>query len=632
MINELTLLVVGASAVALLLAWLEWRRSDPSRRWLRVSASTVACAALAMLAFPRPDVGPAPAGGGAEAIVWTAGDGDIDISVPAEIMPSYRFALPDATARPPDAIVVPDIAWIRRHHPEIRRLVIRGGGLEPFDVTALAGLELKFERSANTARSAPVITVLNFPREVALGGRVRLQGRVEGLKPGESVALLLTAPDGSSTTATCSSEDAVFEIAAPPSQAEGRFVWRLKMTAGEEGGPVLAEEQIGIAVVATSLPRVLALSSGPGFEIAHLQRWFAELGGSFRARMQVARDRYQFVGSAGEPTPFPTVDAELLAGVDLLVVDLRALAALTEPEQQAVRAAVQEGGLGLMVQPAGERSWPSALNDLVPWSFTEAVEETGTRLARLSWRDLAAPIETPVAIEPFSFKGSGDALVRDSQGRAVVHAAPIGRGQVALSLVRETWRWRLENQAANFAQYWSFLFSRLAKAEGGDAKKWSVENAEHAPLFVDQPVELRYTTTAERVEGAMISGGETGEQISLPLAQSVDEPTSWRGTFWPRRAGWHRVAGPGGEATLDFFVQGREEWQSLSAGRRGRATEVFATLSRKEAPERSASAVVKNDAVSAGSAFVLFALFLLCSGYLWAERRRATQRVTARAL
>jgi hypothetical protein len=69
-----------------------------------------------------------------------------------------------------------------------------------------------------------------------------------------------------------------------------------------------------------------------------------------------------------------------------------------------------------------------------------------------------------------------------------------GRGEVAMSLARDTWRWQLAGKGEAFAGYWSHLLSHLARRDSSDS--WRIANEETAPLFVNRPVELRYSTEA----------------------------------------------------------------------------------------------------------------------------------------
>jgi hypothetical protein len=286
--------------------------------------------------------------------------------------------------------------------------------------------------------------------------------------------------------------------------------------------------------------------------------------------------------------------------------------------------------MGLLVVPSGDEATVDDDERLeeadffLPWkviSPPELEDDDGPfRSARFSWRGLSAPLEDAIPIDGIDIElRRGDTeLVRDTQGRSIVVSARRGRGEVATTLARDTWRWQLAGQKEAFAGYWSYALSHLAKRHSSES--WRIANAPTAPLFVDQPVELRYSTDANTVTRAEVVSQPGSERATLPLAQDPDEPTTWRSTFWPRHAGWHRVSAADG-AELDFFVHERGEWASLAPARQRNATKLFAALSTD--PDAAVLPPQSPRTVSGATGAALFALFLLSSGYLWFERRRA---------
>jgi hypothetical protein len=532
--------------------------------------------------------------------------------LPDDILPADGFVLGNAAERQSDTTVIPDVAFLRRHFPQINRLRILGDGLEPFELEHLRGVEVAYERNGSSA-TVSTIAALAAPREVSLGQAIEIRGRVQGLRADESVRVSIEAPDGSETNAIVhASGDTTFALTPASPAAEGRFVWQVKLLRDDDERAVLAEERLGIAVRGPRLPRVLVLESSPNLETAHLQRWYAEHGGVLNARTLVGEGRYRFAAAE-----FPQVDAALLGGFDVVIADARALAALQPEENAALAAAVAEEGLGVLILPRGERSLP---NEYSAWKIAPGAAEIESerRSARLVWRGLAEPIETPVAIENAAIEvdTSRAALVTDSRGATMVDAIGRGRGQIALSLVRDTWQWRLQNQPAAFARYWSFVLGRLTKRQA--AEGWRVANAPGAPLIVNQPVELEYSAAEGVPRPGEVRAAGDAQAATVPLAQDLAEPQRWRTTFWPREAGWHHVIAPDSGIRLDFFVHDADEWTSVRAENRRVATERFAALT-KESPRVLSDGATRR--VTTAGAWACFAVFLLSSSYLWFERR-----------
>ena len=636
---------VAAAAVAGagVLILEEWRRPDRRRLPSRIGAALLAVLALALLGLrPAWRANPSPGSHGTEASLYTPGGHPTAATTP------LRFTLPlPGTAAPSDAVVLPDAAALRRNFPQVGILHVYGDGLAPFELDALRGCRVLFHPSVQPSPAA--IAFLRCPRELPLGAPLELQGRVDGLPPGETAALTLVGPDGSTTEAATAPAgrdgSAAFTLHAPAPPTVGRFEWRLRLTRG--GTP---NDPLGIAVVRPALPRVLVLESTPRFDMSALRRWFEQAGGTLSARTQVGKDLYRFFGSpAGEgaaPGEFTTVDGPLLAGYDLVLADGRSLLTLTDPERASLRSAVADGGLGVLALAddavwsatgnAGSEAARSPAAFLLPWTLRavnggagndEPAAENADRSVRLRWPGMSLPMNAPAQAAPLEIvlPPGQPPLIRDDQGRAVAAASPLGQGKLALTLVRETGRWNRTDEPAAFAAYWSHLFSQVSRRDetGGH---WSLADGETAPVRVDEPLELVWQGTSAAPLAPAVVTDAAGASAILPFIQDAAEPTHWRATFWPRRSGWHRITGQAGQSTaapFDFYVATPGDWSALAAARRRVATARFAAASQEAAGISTATVAATRPAPVAAGWW--FGLFVLGAGTLWVERRLAAE-------
>ena len=231
-----------AAVGAMVFAWLEWRRRDERNRAWRIAAVCVATGALALLGLFTASASPSSPNAETEAVLLTEGAPD-DVAAP------LRFALPRAGLTNGNVVVVPDVAYVRRQYPDLRHLRVFGNGLEAFELAQLEGVRVSLEGEP-TRPLQPAITYLRAPREVTLGAVIKVSGRIAGLNADERVVLSLESPDGMKTEVTAGADSDAFTISAPSPAAEGRFVWRLRMSrADSDGAESLADERIGIAVV-----------------------------------------------------------------------------------------------------------------------------------------------------------------------------------------------------------------------------------------------------------------------------------------------------------------------------------------------------------------------------------------------
>ncbi len=590
------MIVALACLLGAIFVWLEWRRANRRQRLLRIAAVLLATAALALMAEPPPR----PSAHLLEAALWTGGAGSIRL--PDGV--TAAFALPEAETRPASAQVITDVAALRRRHPELRKLHVFGQGLNAFEARALRGLRIE---GIPWVQEPTGFTFVRAAPEVVLGQPWPVQGRV--VETPAAATIELAGAEGM-TTGTVSAEGR-FSVASPPAAALGRFMYHLRL---RDGDTVVADEMIGVSVVPPAVPRLLVLESAPRLDTARLKRWYAELGGTLAARTQIGRQRSRDAALGEARADFAQLDAAVLAGFDLVIADGGALSALSADERESLRIAIIEKGLGVLILGDAAAAASLATFQLEPVASPEpgAIE----RLVRPRWSGMTTRIEAPIPAEPFAIKLAADqrALALDAQEHVLVAATTLERGRVALTLLRDTWRWPQANEPAAFAAYWSHLLSELARPAPATKVTWSFAQEDTLPAFVDQPLDLICVAEAAEVRGpATIRAGDTS--MVLPLAQQPDDSRRWRGTFWPRESGWHRVALGGGGREFAFFVSERNAWQARQVARRKEATE------RLEAEPGEVSSESPNDAPKQPEKWLLFAAFAAAAGYLWAERR-----------
>lgn len=607
-----------AGSVGLLI--LEWKRSDRRNLLLRSVATVCATGALGMLMdrLPRQNL---PSKGASEAVLWTPGSID-----PAAVPPvALVFALPGAPPNAPArAIQIPDVGTLRRRYPNVRTLHLCGDGLAADELPALAGLHVLSHPPVPLEGANSAVVFLSCPRVITLGETLRVSGRMAGLPSGGVLSISLEGPDGRKTEVQVGPADtrggSSFDLHAGSPPAAGRYQWHLR--AGN------TDELIGVSVVPPRLPRVLVLEAAPRFDSASLRRWYAAAGGTMVIRTQTGKDLFRYAGSRESVQPFGAVDPALLKGFDLVFADWQAVAALNEPEAAALAAAIREAGLGLLVQvddavqPAAVSSTPTAARPLLPWTLVAApaVASPEPRQARLRWNGQTAVSEIPLPIGSFNVNLAPDErpLVDDRQGQPLVTSTYAGRGQLALSLVNDTSRLLRENESAVFAAYWSFLFTRLSRPHTDGAGRWALDAGERGPVFVNHPLALRWSGPVnKRPETVRVSQLPSGETTSLAMAQNASSLGTWHGTFWPRAAGWYRVATAETDGTLDFYVHPTMAWPEWQAVARHYATARFVA----ETHAAFAPPVVPAARMVQDLAYAWFSLFVLAVGFLWIEHR-----------
>ncbi len=632
LVSALAFRLVGWTGLAMVVAfcWLEWRRTDGRNLWLRIAATAATTLSLISLgirpAWLHPASGKHPAS--VTAVVWTGGRSTAGSFEGTTA--KYRFALAPAHL-PPDQHVemIPDLAYLRRHFPDVTRVALVGQGLLPGELEALRGCAVTYQPLPEDL-PVPSVSFLSYPNQLPLGTSLWVQGSLDGVKEEAPPALSLIAPDGTITDAMIRPDGAgkkfVFEARCPPVAAIGRFAWKLRLAVPGSQGKVFSEEVFGVEVVGATLPRVLVLESSPHPDTAGLRRWLGRSGGIMTVRTTVGAERYRFVATPGAQGEFGALDESLLSGYDLVLADPAALASLTDRERAALMASVENTGLGVLVAGLPKEPVAAALlpGRVVPLEASGEGGEEANRMVRPQWQGQPGLSEAGVPAEAADIELTdrlADRLITDGQGHTVAASIRRGQGRIGLTLLRDTWRWTQENDEAAFAGYWSFLFTKMARSqEATEAGRWSLPGGA-APVFVDDPIELTWTGKTIPMQPALVSGGENQPAATeLALAQSVGGGFDWTAFFWPREAGWHQVVLPATGATMNFFVN-EGGWNTLRVAKRRAATVQFAAFSQARPPEDHAKLTdqQQKETVPVPMAW-LFAAFFVSAGFLWTER------------
>jgi hypothetical protein len=605
-----------AAVAALLfagLAWLTFRRANSRRRAPRLAANFLAVLSLLAMALqPQWLTRFQPS----TAVLITPGANLSDWQNLPDSVKSLPLAFALDETQKWKSInskiqIVPDVAYLRRHHPQIEKLHVVGHGLADYDWEALDSVRIE-------PHWAPLqlgIKHAQWPRELALGQALQIQGVIAGWH-GEENRLYLSDPGGEADSMKITSAgEATFALQASPRET-GKYLYALTLKTNE--GKTRFEEKLDVVVAAPQPLKILVLESRPGFETKYLKNFLSKHRNALAIRSKISRERYRFEYFNHPEIDLTQITAILLRGFDIAIIDGSTLHELSEAERQALRAAVEREGLGVLMRPddsvlGSERRTFSNRKFFLDFRF-ERFAELDERIVKPNWPGLAAGATTAIPAEPFVIENTFGMkpLIKDEMERTLAAALQRGRGHVGLSLVRDTYRWVLEGNAPNHAAYWSFLLSEFAQ-KIRQRDRWSLSPAK--PAFVDQPVQLALITTTAHPVG--IVAADAAEADSLFLQQDPIEPQRWFGTYWPRQPGWHQISCAGGEPHW-FYVHDKTNWPTWQAAQKVAATQQRAW---QNANLKSKMESHTHSKVEPISLIWFFLLFLFSCAYLWVERK-----------
>lgn len=607
----LGLILVAALLLAGLLA-LVYRR--PQRRHLTVRIIMTIIAVMALLLMALQPRWPARARSQNGLLLTPGASLDHAKALQATLnAQTFLLATADTAAWASsldDFNVIPDAAYLKRHHANIDTLHVVGHGLADYDWEALAGINIIHHAAPLSAG----IKQMHWQRNLMAGQRLHIRGMLVP-SPHEEGWLYLSDPGGVvDSLEIASTQETPFQFSVVPHDT-GRFLY--EMYFNSPAGEKKWREKFEVVVAQPPTLHILVLEVAPNFETKYLMRWLAKQNNAIAGRTTISRERHRFAFLNHAKVDLLRLNPSLLKRYDLLLIDGRALRDLSASERASLREAIAQNGLGVLLMPdeillnreqqnfSGHEFF---LNfKLAPFADLEE------RLVKPKWPDGGDDATTALPAEPFeiAYNWNLKPLIKDEHDRILAAAHRRGQGWIALQLVRDSYRWILAGASAHYAAYWSHVLAEISRSPSEE--KWELPKTK--PLIVDQPLQVRLATEASLPVGIIAT--ENGRTDSLYLRQDAGEPTHWWGTYWPRESGWHKFATPNGVSQW-FYVYEKNAWQTWQEA--GKVAAMERLVWRKEHREKE-SEKSRQAQTAAIPLLVFFLMFLGSCAYLWLERK-----------
>jgi hypothetical protein len=334
--------------------------------------------------------------------------------------------------------------------------------------------------------------------------------------------------------------------------------------------------------------QVLILAGGSDAELKYLRRWLVDSGNHVSSRIGLSRgiEQRQEVAAA---TPAS------LAEADVLIIDERAWASLSEAEKSAITEAVEQG-LGVLLRVTG----------VLPAKVASEWAELGFRLeptGQTSNTHLAGPSTSGDAIVltrwPMRVVAARSASLQEADdGVELGRWRASGQGRVGVWLLLDSYRLVLRGESFRFESLWAEVLETVARARG-----------------VAQPQLPSWPRAGQRALICDLSGDA---QIEDPQGNAqrlwvTPDPRACA-AWWPPHPGNYTVVDP------------RGRW-SLHVGE----TDPTRTLWRAET-RRETQSLQRTDAVLPARKadvprWLVFLIWLPLAGYFWWLERRRTPEI-----
>ncbi|GHN00064.1 hypothetical protein WSM22_15530 [Cytophagales bacterium WSM2-2] len=346
-------------------------------------------------------------------------------------------------------------------------------------------------------------------------------------------------------------------------------------------------EKLPIEVTPERTLKILFVQKFPSAEVRYLKNYLTSRGHAVAVRTQTSKSNFNEEFSNMPRVQLSRLSSELLDSFDLIFLDTRSFAELSQGEKTILRNSIFNG-LGLLLFIEDTPSKDSF--------FSIKTKAITTDTAHIKLADKFYVL--PAAALEVGDQSSVSPVLRNDN-RILTGYQFSGAGKIGFQLLRETYRVGLEGSTDDYAFIWSSLIEKLARAAN---RKFELSLNSRFPYFANEPVELSVISSGEKP--SVLSG-----KAKLPLQEDVVVDDFWKGKGWPGTPGWHRFSASD-STILNYFVSDYSAWKSLRVVRQIQQT----SLRQNDGSESPAASFPEKSPIPL---LVFYLIFLVAAGFLW---------------
>jgi hypothetical protein len=259
-----------------------------------------------------------------------------DVSNIPDSIPVY--ALPGVKSQG-KVIMVPDIAFIERNHPEILQLYISGKNIPPEQLKNVKRIKVIFlDQEISSGFSW-----ISYNRNLKEGENLQVNGTYINDMP-DSVMLKLNSAEGMLDSVYLPPGRNSFSMSGNL-EIPGNFIGRMEVNIKDS----LRYEPLPYVISSRRPLQILMIQAYPSFELNYLKDWLSEQGHSIHVRVQISQNKfaYQYINREKDNSNAPLSETNLEA-MDIIIADAASIKGLKNAEQKRIEKAVKNG-LGILV-------------------------------------------------------------------------------------------------------------------------------------------------------------------------------------------------------------------------------------------------------------------------------------------
>lgn len=569
-------IVIGLCAVLLaFLLWKEVTRPLRARLWWRIIATIIAIIAFAGMAIDiRYQISDASSHQ-IQSLLLT--DGYNKDSVTSFIKANKQV----------DTIDLSEV-------PTASNLHVFGNGLNQADLQLLKGNPIQFHPANNTNG----ITAINWPHTIHSGEALQVQGRYNNTNK-LPVTIYLAAFGNSIDTVTIAPlQEQMFHLQTIPKHS-GRAVYSVIVVAKKD---TLENNALPFEVLPTQPLRVLVLAATPNFEHKFLKNWLYENNYAVATRTMVSKAKYATSFSNTKSIALDNITTNALNNFDVLIADDDALSSLNNNELAAIKTAIVQQGLGLVVQR------DSSNNASKFYQLPFAINNTNNNEQKTLQLQFNNAKEQLTVTHPAYLQTNANTqtLVTDDSTKVLAAATILGMGKMVATTLNTTYSLMLQNKQDSYYQLWSLLLQKAAKQTSAETS-----------VTIKPNIIYPYQQATIQLESVTQPLGVTVQQTALALQQQLQLPYVWSANYWPTKTGWQHLETANGFSKYWYVFQ-PTDWAYVQATDNIVATKTYAAT---HAQQSDTVNVVATKQTATLPKIYCFLLFLFAMGALWLERK-----------
>lgn len=528
--------------MAVVFAWLEYRRVNKRFLLLRIVATIIAIVALACVILPIKHDGEITKTDQHKAILLTEGfDAD---SLPNGIDTSMITLDESIKKAYPKVRLISGLDELSKIAP----LHVYGNGLSKDELAQLDSLPVTF----HPAKLPAGVSNVSWNHQLKAGEALRVQGLYNNTSA-QKVKLVLTGLNtGLDSVILPPNARTPFELSAV-SKATGKMVFTLI-------ADTILQGSLPVQVEPVKPLSALILSASPDFESKFLKNWLSENGYAVALRSAISKGKYNSEYINITQFDLDKLSAQTLDKFDVVIGDLSVLSALSSAESNILKQEVADKGLGLIVRAdsAGKTSW---LQKQFPVDRPSGKEPAPASLIINGSKSGSGKLAYGSA--HIIYQNGTQPLVKTKE-RVLAGSALYGSGKIIFTTLNNTFSWMLGGDKQDYTALWSVLLSKAARRNG---------EVKEEIKFLSLPVSNQ--PVAMQVSQENSSPISINDELIAP-AQNADVLFEWDATYRPSSTGWQNLKQ--GDKTSSWFVYNKNDWKTLRSAEKIAATAKYSTL------------------------------------------------------